>query len=83
MWASTGPQQDDYKKLACLSKHLCKMKDLTFTLSVDGSGIVQWWIDASYAVHPIMRGHTGAAMSLRQGAVYSGSWKLKVIMELN
>ena len=40
---------------------------------------VPWWIDASYAVHPNMRGHTGATMSMGNGLVYSGSWKQKMV----
>ena len=39
------------------------------------AGVIQWWIDASFAVHPNMRSHTGATMSLGKGAVYSFSTK--------
>jgi hypothetical protein len=35
---------------------------------------IQWWIDASYAVHPDMRSHTGGTMTLGKGSVlYSSS----------
>ena len=26
--------------------------------------MLKWWVDASYAVHEYMRGHTGGTMSL-------------------
>ena len=40
---------------------------------------MRWWIDASYAVHPDMRGHTGATMSMGNGSVFSCSWKQKLV----
>jgi hypothetical protein len=40
--------------------------------------IVQWWVDASFAVHPDMKGQTGATMSLGRGAVYSSSTRQKI-----
>lgn len=39
---------------------------------------IYWWIDASYGVHPDMRSHTGATMSLGKGSVYSSSMKQKI-----
>ena len=51
------------------------MKDLILTLRANDDGIVWWWIDASYAVHDDMKDHTGAALSLAKGGIYSGSWK--------
>jgi hypothetical protein len=32
-----------------------------------------WWVDASYAVHPDMKSHTGGTMSLGKGSIYSAS----------
>jgi hypothetical protein len=31
----------------------------------------KWWINASFAVHPDMRSHTGGTLSLGKGSVYS------------
>jgi hypothetical protein len=42
-------------------------------LKADGSGIIRWWIDASFAVHPDMKSHTGAVMSMGKGCVYAVS----------
>jgi hypothetical protein len=39
---------------------------------------VRWWVDASYAVHPDMKSHTGGAMSLGSGVIYGTSKKQKL-----
>jgi hypothetical protein len=36
-------------------------------LSANGSDILKWWVDASFAVHPNMRGHSGGGLSLGGG----------------
>ena len=72
------PDEDDYKKLERLMKYLRATVDLPLTLKSDGTGVINWWVDASFAVHPDMRSHTGGMMSLGRGAVYSGS-KLSLI----
>jgi len=53
-------------------------KDLPLTLEASGNGIIRWWVDASYAVHPNMRSHTGATMTLGKGSPYSLSSKQKI-----
>jgi hypothetical protein len=40
--------------------------------------VVKWWVDGSYAVHPDMRSHTGAIMSLGKGSIYSTSIRQKL-----
>eukprot|EP00957_Ditylum_brightwellii_P111673 8517832-Ditylum_brightwellii.AAC.1 len=52
--------------------------NLPLTLEVDGSGVIRWWVDASFAVHQDMKGHTGAVMSLGGGAAYAASVKQKI-----
>ena len=73
------PTEEDWRKLSRLMKYLQSTKDLLLRLNCDGSGIVKWWIDASYAIHPNMRGHTGAVMSMGQGAALSMSSKQKLV----
>ena len=46
-------------------------------MRMDDTGTIKWYIDVSYAVHPDMRSHTGAVMTLRKGAVVSISSKHK------
>ena len=72
-WRS--PDEDDYKTLTRMMQYLHGTKDLILMLRASDEGIVRWWIDASYAVHEDMKGHTGATLSLGKGAIYSGSWK--------
>jgi len=39
---------------------------------------IKWWVDASFAVHGDMKGHTGGVMSLGRGAIFSTSTKQKL-----
>ena len=74
-----NPDEDDYKKLIRLVRYLHGTKELILTLRANNDGIVRWWIDASYAVHDDMKGHTGATLSLGKGGIYSGSWKQRLV----
>ena len=74
-----NPDEDDYKKLTWLVCYLRGTKDLILTLRANNDGIVRWWIDASYAVHDDMKGHTRATLSLGKGGIYSGSWKQRLV----
>ena len=76
-----SPDEDDYKKLTRLIRYLRHSLHMCLMLGKDDTDIVRWWIDVSYAVHPDMRGHTGATMSLGNGSVFSGSWKQKLITQ--
>ena len=72
-----SPDDNDWKKLGRTLKYLNSTVDMPLTLTADGSGIIRWWVDASFAVHEDMKSHTGAMMSLGKGAVYSTSMKQK------
>jgi hypothetical protein len=37
-----------------------------------------WYIDASFAVHPNMHGHTGGGLTMGQGFLIIASWKQKL-----
>ena len=39
---------------------------------------IRCWVDASFAVHPDMRSHTGGIISLGKGGVYSTSTRQKL-----
>jgi hypothetical protein len=54
-------------------RYLRDSRDLPLTLQADGTGVIYWWIDASFAVHPDMRSHTGATMSMGAGSIFSVS----------
>ena len=72
------PDTHDYKKLIRLMKYLKSTKDIPLTLEADNSGCIQWWVDASFAVHPDMKSHSGAMMPMGQGWEISGSKKQKL-----
>ena len=72
------PDEDDGKKLGRCLRFLRETKDDKLTLEADGSSVISWWIDASYAVHPNMRSHTGATMSMGKGCPISISTKQKL-----
>jgi hypothetical protein len=60
-------------------KYLQTTTELVLRLSMDDPGKVRWWVDASYAVHPNMKGQTGGTMSMGRGSVYSTSIKQKLV----
>ena len=72
------PDTDDYKKLARVMKYLQNFPYLPLILGSDGKGNIYWPVDAAFAVHNNMRGHTGAHMSMGQGTVIGISAKQKM-----
>jgi hypothetical protein len=72
------PDQDDYKKLARVMRYLRGTPEQVLTLEASNMNIVKWWVDASFAVHPDMRSHTGAMMSMGRGAIYASSTRQKI-----
>ena len=72
------PDEDDWKKLGRCLRFLRDTKDDKLTLEADGSNVISWWIDVSYAVHPNMRSHTGATISMGKGCSISISSKQKL-----
>ena len=64
------PSVDDWKKLGRCLRYLSTTKELPLTLEANNDGIVQWWVDASYAVHPNIKSHTGATMTLGKGSPF-------------
>ena len=72
------PDEDDMKKLGRCLRYLRDTKHLSLTLEADAPLVIRWWVDASFAVHPNCRSHTGAAMSLGKGVAYSMSSEQKI-----
>jgi hypothetical protein len=73
------PDTDDYKKLARVTKYLDCTINLVLRLTATDDGATRWWVDASYAVHPNMHGHTGGTMSMGNGCLYSTARKQKLV----
>jgi hypothetical protein len=61
-----------------MMKFLQQTADDRSTLWADGSGILQWHVDATAAVHPDFRSHAGAVMSMGKGVIVSISRKQAV-----
>jgi hypothetical protein len=73
-----APDKDDWSKLTHLMKYIRGTRDLPLVLSARGSGILKWWVDGSFAVHPNTRGHTGGGLSLGRGFPVISSTKQKL-----
>jgi hypothetical protein len=52
--------------------------EMPLGLEADNMHIVKWWVDASCAVHPNMKSHTGSVTSLGKGTVYRSSTQQKL-----
>ena len=59
-----APDVDDWKKLEHLIEYFCATVDLPLILGADGTGILNWYVNASFAVHANMQGHTGGALTM-------------------
>ncbi len=47
-------------------------------LSADGSGVLIWYVDASFAVYPNMCSHTGGVFTMGRGFPTNSSTKQKL-----
>ena len=73
-----GPDVDDWHKLRHLIKYLRATRELPLILGADVTGVLSWYVDASFAVHPDMRGHTGGTMTMGRGFSIDKSTKHKL-----
>ncbi len=73
-----GPDIDNLFKLCHLVEYLCRTRELPLILMADGTGVLSWFVDASFAVHHDMRGHTGGAMTMGTGFPLDKSTKHKL-----
>ena len=60
---------DDWKKLISLMRYLDGTQELHLTLSANDLRTIKWYIDASFAVHPDFRSHTGGVMTMGEGGM--------------
>lgn len=63
-------------------KYLRGTQFLKLKLSADRTAALKGWVDASYAVHPNKRSHTGAMLSLGKGCIQGTSVKSSTDAEL-
>ena len=51
---------------------------LPLVLEIDNLRLISWWVDASFAIHPDCKGHTGGMMSMGKGTILEKSRKQKI-----
>ncbi len=73
-----APDTDDWDKLCHLMEYLRGDCDRPLILGADNDGLLMWYVDASFAVHPNMRGHTGGGLTLGRGFPITVSTKQKL-----
>jgi hypothetical protein len=73
-----APNIDDWTKLSHLMEYLRVDRLCPLILSADGSGVLMWYVDASFAVHPNMRSHTGGVFTMGRGFPINSSTKQKL-----
>ena len=70
--------QEYWLKLSHLMIYIRGKIDLLLTLSVNGKGVLQCYVEGSYGVHPSLRGHSGGEISMGTGFLISSSTKQKL-----
>ena len=65
-----SPTEQDYKKLGRVISDLKNTIHLPLVIGADDNGTLTWNIDASFAVHPDRKSHTGACLTLGHGIYY-------------
>jgi len=63
-----SPNQDDWKKLHRLLKYINGTRPDKLILSADNLHVIKWYVDASFAVHPDFKSHTGGTMTYGRGS---------------
>jgi hypothetical protein len=69
---------DDWRKLQHLIEYLRLTKDPPLRIGANKHGTLEYYVDALFAVHPNMRGHTGGGIMIGTGFPIVGSWKQKL-----
>ncbi|KAI2506284.1 Reverse transcriptase (RNA-dependent DNA polymerase) [Fragilaria crotonensis] len=62
---------EDQDKLLRVLQYIKGSMDMEYVIGSDDMGNMRTWVDASYAVHPDMRSHTGGVMSLALEEFYA------------
>jgi hypothetical protein len=73
-----SPDLQDWVKLRHLVEYLRSTINLPLVLGATSGGVLHWYVDASFAVHPNMRSHSGGALMLGLGFPISSSGKQKL-----
>ena len=68
----------DWVKLKRLLEYLYNTKNMERIIGMDGLSIMKTYVDASYAVHPDMRGHSGGLITVGKGVIHIKTNKQKL-----
>ena len=71
------PDEDDWRKLGHLITYLRSTRELPLILGANKTGVLHWYVDASFATHSDMRGHTGGALTMGIGCPVTQCTKAK------
>ena len=72
------PNTNDWDKLVRMMQYIKRTKDEILTLWADSLHVIKWYVDSSFAVHPDFKSHSGAVMTMGEGAIQSASSKQKL-----
>jgi hypothetical protein len=75
---TTRVRAPDWEKPHHLMEYLRGDHDRPLVVGADINGLLMWYVDASFAVHPNMCGHTGGGLTLGGGFPISVSTKQKL-----
>ena len=73
-----APNKDDWEKLHHLMEYLRKDHARPLVLGAENDELLMWYVDASFAVHPNMLGHTGGGLTMGRGFLITASSKQKL-----
>ncbi|CAJ1950974.1 unnamed protein product [Cylindrotheca closterium] len=73
-----SPNLSDWHKLVRLMRYIHSTKGWHLTLGADDLRVIKWYVNASFAVHPDFKSHTGAVMTMGTGAVQAITQKQKL-----
>jgi hypothetical protein len=76
-----APDTDDWGKLSHLMEYLRADKDRPLVLGGENEGLLMWYVDASFAVHPNMCSHTGGGLTMGRGFPITVSTKQKLTVK--
>jgi hypothetical protein len=73
-----SPMESDWKKLVRMLEYINGTREDVLRLSAEDLHVIKWYVDASFAVHPDFKSHTGATMTFGNGAPITMSRKQKL-----
>jgi hypothetical protein len=73
-----APNTYDWEKLCHLMEYLRSNQDCPLILNGENDGVLMWYVDAAFMVHPNMHGHTGGGLTMGRGFPIAVSTKQKL-----